>query len=67
MSKPDWKDAPEWAQWLGKDANGDWWWYETEPKVMLDDTDTPVSWNFGGKCAYAGADDPVELPLEPRP
>lgn len=31
--KPDWKDAPEWAQWLAMDANGFWWWYEEEPVV----------------------------------
>ena len=31
MSKPDWKDAPEWAQWLAMDINGDWWWYEGQP------------------------------------
>lgn len=29
--KPDWKDAPEWAQWVAHDANGDWWWFEVEP------------------------------------
>ena len=25
--KPDWKDAPEWAQWLAQNNAGDWWWY----------------------------------------
>ena len=29
--KPNWKDAPKWAQWLAQDANGLWWWYENEP------------------------------------
>ena len=31
MNKPEWKDAPDWAQWLAMDANGDWYWYELEP------------------------------------
>ena len=29
--KPDWKDAPYWAEWLARDKNGDWYWYEFEP------------------------------------
>lgn len=32
MNKPDWKDAPEWANWLAMDSDGIWWWYENEPK-----------------------------------
>lgn len=31
MSKPEWKDAPKWAEWLAKDKDGFWWWYEAEP------------------------------------
>jgi hypothetical protein len=31
--KPNWKDAPEWAQWLAQDESGDWWWYENEPEA----------------------------------
>ena len=29
--KPDWKDAPPWANFLGRDSNGYWYWYENEP------------------------------------
>lgn len=29
--KPDWKDAPEWANWLAMDEDGYWYWYELEP------------------------------------
>jgi hypothetical protein len=32
VSKPDWKDAPEWAQHLAQDANGKWFWFECLPK-----------------------------------
>lgn len=32
MSKPEWnEDTPKWANWLAKDRDGFWWWYETEP------------------------------------
>lgn len=30
--KPDWKDAPEWANWLVMDFCGNWWWHEMEPR-----------------------------------
>lgn len=33
MSKPDWKDAPQWARYLAKNSNGDWWWHELKPEV----------------------------------
>lgn len=29
--KPDWKDAPEWAQWLAMDEDGSWGWYSHKP------------------------------------
>lgn len=31
--KPDWKTAPDWAQWLAMDSGGDWYWYEKEPSL----------------------------------
>lgn len=31
MSKPNWRDAPEWAQWLVQDWDGEWRWFELEP------------------------------------
>lgn len=48
MTKPDWKDAPEWAQWLAQDSSGAWYWYERKPfalgTVWVDD---------GGRSASA--------------
>lgn len=29
--KPSWNDAPEWAQWLAKDADEMWYWHEKQP------------------------------------
>lgn len=30
--KPDWKDAPEWANWLAMDGNGTWVWFAAKPQ-----------------------------------
>ena len=30
--KPDWKDAPEWADHLAQDFHGQWHWFRGEPK-----------------------------------
>lgn len=32
MSKPDWKDAPEWANWLAMDEDGMWSLFEIKPE-----------------------------------
>lgn len=32
MSKPSWKDAPEWAIYRAQDRSGHWYWYELKPK-----------------------------------
>lgn len=32
MDKPDWSEAPEWAEWLAQDRDGQWGWYEVEPR-----------------------------------
>lgn len=31
--KPDWKDAPEWANYLARDGDGTWCWYEKRPTL----------------------------------
>ncbi|XTQ92600.1 hypothetical protein ACQR5W_11815 [Xanthomonas sacchari] len=31
MSKPSWDTAPEWANWLAMDEDGEWLWYELKP------------------------------------
>jgi hypothetical protein len=34
--KPDWKNAPEWANYLGQDGSGTWYWYKCEPEPELE-------------------------------
>ena len=31
--RPNWNDAPDWAQFVAMDKGGSWWWYENEPKL----------------------------------
>jgi hypothetical protein len=31
VNKPDWKDAPEWANYLAMDRDGLWAWHENKP------------------------------------
>lgn len=31
--KPDWKDAPDWANYLCNIYNGSWFWEENAPKM----------------------------------
>jgi hypothetical protein len=49
MIKPDWKNAPEWAQWLAQDYDHIWFWFEHEPKPSEDGLWLAQS----GKCQRA--------------
>lgn len=31
--KPDWKDAPAWANWMAMDEDGEWYWHEFVPEI----------------------------------
>ena len=43
MTKPNWKDAPDWAQWLAQDYTGEWYWYKEMPTQESD------SWHNNGR------------------
>jgi hypothetical protein len=59
--KPDWKDAPEWAQWVAMDADGKWYWHEDEPVA------SGGEWfSTDGRCRVVRNMDWKES-LEPRP
>ena len=32
IGKPGWESAPDWAQHLAQDSDGEWWWFEVEPE-----------------------------------
>ena len=60
--KPDWKDAPEWAHYLSKDENSEWWWFEFPPKA-----DDCGSWLGVGMASMAGTYNNWRETLEQRP
>lgn len=31
--KPDWSEAPSWAEWLAQDEDGDWQWFSKKPFI----------------------------------
>ena len=61
--KPDWKDAPEWANWLAMEGDGTWYWFELEPDIGHDYTWKPRK----GRCEYSGMASPWSDNLEKRP
>lgn len=66
MNKPDWKDAPEWANYLAMDGGEYWYWYESKPKYI-----GSLCWkNTSGKMEKANTPDckiKPEESLEKRP
>ena len=60
--KPDWNDAPEWANYVAQDADGTWWWYEKEPSLG--------EWGWvtsRGVAEEATCSEEWDKSLEPRP
>lgn len=60
--KPDWKYAPEWANWLAQNGDGVWGWYEREPQWIGEDQ----TWIASDDCIFyhAGYSDPDSWGLE---
>ena len=63
--KPDWSQAPSWANWLCMDWDGSWWWYEQEPFYKP----KTLGWTAkGGKCdLHSHKDEIWKNTLEERP
>lgn len=38
--KPDWKDAPEWANYLAMNSANIWYWHEEKPFLLGDSWDS---------------------------
>lgn len=59
--KPDWKDAPEWANWLAMDDSGAWYWHEEKPEWLRDE------WVSDGYIIDASTTRSGDNTLEARP
>ncbi len=53
--KPNWDDAPEWANWAAQDENGSWFWYENKPTKDL------TSWFDKSNGNFCSVDFPCNL------
>lgn len=65
--KPNWENAPSWAQWLAMDGYGDWTWFEAEPKMFVR---MPAWGSRGYRFEHAGSSDDAtnwRSSLEERP
>ena len=63
MNKPDWKDAPEWSNYLAQDGSGAWYWFENQPNLGSDN-----GWYCTiGDCEAAYAVESFRETLEARP
>jgi hypothetical protein len=59
--KPDWKDAPSWANYLAQDEDSEWWWFENKP-----DEGHAAWWPCEGESCRASVGDWRDS-LEERP
>ena len=59
--KPNWSDAPSWANYLARDASGQWTWFEDEPLLEC------RCWMPRGLMKYASNDIDWRDTLEERP
>jgi len=61
--KPDWKDAPAWAQFLAMDPDGRWFWFDSKP-IWYDRAWMAITCT---KCTEAKQPANAKYSLEERP
>ena len=65
--KPDWKNAPEWANYLAMDTDSSWWWFEKQPYWDNGEWDEP---SMTGRILSASRETVIpnaSLTMEKRP
>lgn len=66
--KPQWRNAPAWANWLARDADGTWFWYEQAPDCIPSSGGGMwASPDITSRTAIAGADETWVDSIEKRP
>jgi hypothetical protein len=64
--KPNWENAPKWANYLAMDEIGEWWWYECKP--LKNEKDEFGVWETLHRAAQAyKSDQDWAETLESRP
>ncbi len=64
--KPDWKDAPAWANYLAMDSDGAWTWFELKPNALSQRNIWETA-NYEGRSRHAGMGVNWIATLESRP
>lgn len=68
--KPSWQDAPTWANWLAKDEDNLWYWYEYMPSLELN-YEEGWWYRIRGETKYASPGSPDDIyfadSIEQRP
>lgn len=65
--KPDWKDAPDWAQWLAQDSDGVWYFYASEIPPSTADSYFTVDEQHNARSAKGSCLGDWRNTLERRP
>jgi hypothetical protein len=63
--RPNWEDAPEWANFCAKNLTGEWAWYEKEPSMQYGDIST--KWTTDGKTVVVIDNTDWKDTLQQRP
>ena len=63
--KPSWNDAPEWAEWLAQDEDGEWYWFGCEPYTK--DCTWVMDDGRASKAGFSEVDGDWSNTLERRP
>ena len=64
MTKPEWKDAPDWANYLAQEGDLCWWWYADKPRYV---PEHKIWFVFGSKKMRASDPSDLECTLESKP
>lgn len=64
VTRPDWDDAPHWAQFVAQDSDGEWYWFEEKPRLYK-----WQAWGANGCYEYVETSEPVDYQtsIEARP
>ncbi len=63
----NWKDAPEWANWVAQDSCGDWYWYADAPEYTSKNTAWSYEHNLNKFYKDAGSNPHWRNTLQERP
>ena len=54
VSIPKFKDIPEWAKYVAQHSDGQWWFYEDVPSIIIYKDGSGHGWKNDGYQLYAG-------------